>query len=129
MPLPYDPDTWPARWILQLIAEGNLKQFYLSQEWKRFRLRILKSRPCRCQLCEMKKPAVLTPLRRPWETSEGNDRRPVAVVHHINEVRKRPDLALSEYDEAGHLNVAIVCPSCHWDEHHKRFIPVTNERW
>lgn len=130
MALPYDPDSWPACWILQLIAQGELKHFYLSREWKRFRLRILKSRPCRCQLCETKSPAVLTPLRRPWEKQSGsNDKRPVAIVHHINEVRHRPDLALSEYDEAGHLNVAIVCPSCHWDEHHKRFIPVTEERW
>lgn len=130
MALPYDPDSWPASWVLQLIAKGDIKQFYLSQPWKRFRLYILKSRPCRCQLCEMKSPAVVTPLRRPWEKqSDSNDRRPVAVVHHINEVRKRPDLCLSEYDEAGRLNVAIVCPACHWDEHHKRVKPITEERW
>lgn len=130
MALPYDPDSWPASWVLQLIAKGELKQFYLSTQWKRFRLHILKSRPCRCQLCEMKSPAVVTPLRRPWEKqSDSNDRRPVAIVHHINEVRKRPDLCLSEYDEAGRLNVAIVCPGCHWDEHHKRIVPVTEERW
>ena len=130
MALPYDPDSWPANWILQLIASGRLKEFYNSKVWKIFRLEILKSRPCRCQLCERKTPAVLTPLRKPWEKKSGsNDRRPVAIVHHINEIRKRPDLALSEYDEDGNLNVAIVCPSCHWDEHHKRLVPVTKERW
>ena len=130
MALPYDPDSWPASWILRLIAKDQLKEFYLSTHWKRFRLRLLKSRPCRCQLCEQKEPAVLTPLRKPWEKkSDSNDRRPVAIVHHVNEVRKRPDLALSEYDEHGQPNTVIVCPGCHWDEHHKRKIPVTAERW
>lgn len=130
MALPYNPDSWPASWILQLIAKGQLELFYLSKEWKRFRLYILKSRPCRCQLCERKTPAVVTPLRKPWEKkSSSNDRRPVAIVHHVNEVRKRPDLALSEYDEYGEPNTIIVCPGCHWDEHHKRKIPVTEERW
>lgn len=58
-----------------------------------------------------------------------NDRRPVAVVHHRNEIRQRPDLALSEYDDRGQLNTVIICPGCHWEEHHKRKLPVTEERW
>lgn len=127
MALPYDPDSWPASWILQLIAKGRLWDFYNSKQWKQLRLRILRTRPCRCQLCETK--GVLTPLRRPWEKSDSNDRRPMAVVHHVNELRKRPDLALSEYDERGRLNLALACPSCHWGEHHKRADPVTPERW
>lgn len=130
MALPYDPDSWPACWILQLIAKGRLEEFYNSGLWKRKRAAILKSRPCRCQLCEAKTPAVLTPLRKPWEKKSGsNDRRPVAIVHHRNEVRQRPDLALSEYDEEGNLNLVISCPSCHWNEHHKRRALVTEERW
>lgn len=130
MELPYNPDIWPANWILQLIAKNKLKDFYNSKYWKRKRREILMSRPCRCQLCEAKTPAVLTPLRKPWEKKGGNnDRRPVAVVHHRNEVRHRPDLALSEYDEVGNINLVIVCPTCHWDEHHKRLKPITDERW
>lgn len=129
MTLPYNPDAWPASWILQLIAKKQLEDFYQSKEWKALRLRILKTRPCRCQLCEMKIPAVLTPLRKPWEKSDSNDRRPVAVLHHMNEVRRRPDLALSEFDDEGRPNIVIICPSCHWEQHHKRFIPVTEERW
>ena len=101
-----------------------------SKQWKRFRLKLLKSKPCRCQLCEQKVPAVLTPLRKPWEKKrDSNDRRPVAVVHHRNEIRQRPDLALSEYDDRGQLNTVIICPGCHWEEHHKRKLPVTEERW
>ena len=51
MSLPYDPDSWPANWILQLIAKDQLGDFYNSKQWKRFRLKLLKSKPCRCQLC------------------------------------------------------------------------------
>ena len=128
--LPYDPDSWPANWILQLIAKDQLGDFYNSKQWKRFRLELLKSKPCRCQLCEQKVPAVLTPLRKPWEKKrDSNDRRPAAVVHHRNEIRQRPDLALSEYDDRGQLNTVIICPGCHWEEHHKRKLPVTEERW
>lgn len=126
MGLEYDPDSWPAAWVLQLIAKGDIHAFYNSPEWKQLRRRILTTRPCRCQICEGKSPAVVTPLRRPWDKDNG---RPVAVVHHINELRRRPDLALSEYDPQGHLNLAIACPSCHWNEHHKRARPVTPERW
>ena len=68
MSLPYDPDSWPANWILQLIAKDQLGDFYNSKQWKRFRLKLLKSKPCRCQLCEQKVPAVLTPLRKRSET-------------------------------------------------------------
>ena len=102
MSLPYDPDSWPANWILQLIAKDQLGDFYNSKQWK----------------------------RKPWEKKrDSNDRRPVAVVHHRNEIRQRPDLALSEYDDRGQLNTVIICPGCHWEEHHKRKLPVTEERW
>lgn len=130
MAIPYNPDEWPACWILQLIATGNLHAFYNSSQWNKKRVEILKSRLCRCELCAAKTPAVLTPLRKPWEKKKGsNDKRPVAIVHHVNELRRRPDLALSEYDEDGKANLVIACPSCHWNEHHKRFAPVTEERW
>ena len=105
MSLPYDPDSWPANWILQLIAKDQLGDFYNSKQWKRFRLKLLKSKPCRCQLCEQKVPAVLTPLRKPWEKKRDSN------------------------DDRGQLNTVIICPGCHWEEHHKRKLPVTEERW
>lgn len=33
MSLPYDPDSWPANWILQLIAKDQLGDFYNSKQW------------------------------------------------------------------------------------------------
>lgn len=128
----YNPDSWPACWILSLIAQDSMWQFYQSREWKRFRREILRTHPHRCYLCERKKPARLTLLRMPWEKPRGSDdKRPVAIVHHVNEVRQRPDLALSEQDEAGRPNVIVICPSCHWDEHHRRTVRRLKipERW
>lgn len=128
----YNPDLWPARWILSLIASDNLQAFYHSRYWNNFRITILRTHPHRCYLCERKKPARLTPLRMPWEKPKGpNDKRPVAIVHHVNEIRKRPDLALSELDERGRRNVIVICPACHWGEHHKRneLMQIIPERW
>lgn len=128
----FNPDSWPACWILSLVAQDSMWQFYQSREWKRFRREILRTHPHRCYLCERKKPARLTLLRMPWEKQKGpDDKRPVAIVHHVNEVRQRPDLALSEHDEAGKPNVIVICPACHWDEHHQRntLAEKIPERW
>ena len=92
----YNPDAYPANWVLQLIATDNLHAFYKSPEWRRTRR------------------AVMTC---------GN------TVHHVNELRQRPDLALSEYDELGRVNLVVLCPSCHWERHHKRRVEVAPERW
>lgn len=128
----YDPDQWPACWILSLIAQDNLAAFYHSGLWRRVRDKVLRTQPHRCYLCERKRPAQLTPLRMPWEKPKGSDdKRPVAIAHHVNEVRRRPDLALSEVDDLGRRNIVVICPSCHWNEHHKRnaLLDKIPERW
>ena len=110
----YNPDAYPASWVLQLIATDNLHAFYKSPEWRRTRRAVMKHQRRRCWDCAHKSPAVMT---------RGN------TVHHVNELRKRPDLALSEYDELGRVNLVVLCPSCHWERHHKRRVEVTPERW
>lgn len=130
----YNPDLWPASWVLQLIANNNLHEFYNSADWKRVRRHVIKAQRCRCHDCEKKSPAQLTVLRPPWEapreTKDGRpDERPVAIVHHVNELRRRPDLALSEYAPDGTRNLVAICPSCHWDRHHNRRQEITPERW
>lgn len=54
----YNPDSWPAVWVLQLIANGNLHSFYTSREWKRLRREVLKHQRRRCWDCAHKAPAV-----------------------------------------------------------------------
>lgn len=110
----YNPDIWPASWILGLIAQDNLHAFYVSAEWKDLRKVVLKKQKSRCYDCMRKSPAV--------------NRRGVHV-HHVNPVRERPDLALSEYDELGNINLICLCDSCHWDRHHQRKKILIPERW
>lgn len=110
----FNPDLWPASWILELIAKDDLHSFYNSTFWKELRKKILKEQKHRCWDCMHKSPAKIT---------YGPN------VHHINPVRERPDLALSEFDEFGKLNLVCLCDSCHWDRHHKRRPALTPERW
>ena len=70
----YNPDSWPAVWVLQLIANGNLHSFYTSREWKRLRREVLKHQRRRCWDCAHKAPAV--------------NKRGV-TVHHVKPLRER----------------------------------------
>ena len=110
----FNPDLWPASWILSLIARNELHSFYVSGEWKRLRRSVLKKQKRRCWDCMRKSPARITTGLN---------------VHHINPVRERPDLALSEYDEVGSINLVCLCDSCHWERHHKRKVFINEERW
>lgn len=110
----FNPDLWPASWILSLIAKDELHSFYVSGEWKKVRRTVLKKQKRRCWDCMQKSPARITAG---------------VTVHHVKPVRERPDLALSEFDEAGNVNLVCLCESCHWERHHQRKAFVNPERW
>lgn len=109
-------------WIEQLLEAGQIEKFYHSAEW------IRKSRYVRykldhdeCQRCKAK-----------------GRYSPVSSVHHINEVKKRPELALSIYyiapDGSRHRNLISLCESCHNEVHgkfkrKKKAGFVNEERW
>ena len=80
----------------------------------KLRKTVLKKQKRRCWDCMHKSPARIT---------YGPN------VHHLNPVRERPDLALSEYDEAGRINLVCLCDSCHWERHHQRRAFINEERW
>ena len=115
----FNPDSWPASWILALIASDNVHAFYGSGEWKKLRSQLLNldkhGRPrVRCYDCERKSPAEVTTA---------------TTVHHIKPLRERPDLALSLKDENGEAQLVPLCDSCHWDRHHERKTVRIPERW
>lgn len=119
-----DLDSWPACWVLEIIARtGSAAEFYNSPQWKRLRRRVRREQHNQCY-CH------LHPDRFPHLQGQ----RPQLVrgdtVHHVHPLRQRPDLALSEVDEAGRPNLIVVCASCHWPLDHpsvpKAEIP---ERW
>ena len=110
-----------AQWIEELIAEDKLYKFYKTKEWLRLRQNIFDKYHNECQEC----------------LKLGKYTR-AETVHHINEVKDRPDLALSEYfiDEDGKQrpNLIPLCKRCH-NAAHCRFSPaekrpqLNEERW
>lgn len=111
-----------ASWIRELEREGKLYRFYKTDEWLELRDRVMRDNHCECSMCKQKQPAVYTRAEH---------------VHHVNEVRRRPELALSiTYRDATgvHDNLLPLCHSCH-DACHERFCkaedrPQLNlERW
>lgn len=111
-----------ASWIRSLIRAGKVYLFYQTEEWKELRLQVLEDNHYECQRC--KKLGKYTKA---------------VCVHHVNEVRIRPDLALSKFytDNKGQQQKQLVplCNECHNIEHDKlgqwqkkdKF--VNEERW
>ena len=96
------PDDIPlATWIRQLIDQQAIYKFYKSEEWIRLRDEVMRDSHNECQHC----------------LQNGIYRR-AEMVHHVNEVRKRPDLALTrEFVDVitGEkiTNLIALCNPCH----------------
>lgn len=112
-----------AKYIRQLIRDNKVEQFYQTEDWKELRGEVLEDFHNECQEC----------LKRGKVTTAE------LCVHHVNEVRVRPELALSKYyvDEKGQRqpNLVPLCKICHNLVHDKlgewqRKDKFTNEeRW
>ncbi len=93
-------------YIRQLIKADKIEQFYFSDDWKELREKVLEDNHYECQEC----------LKRGIYTRAD-------CVHHHNEVRQRPDLALSRYyiDDKGQKqpNLVPLCNTCHNLVHEK----------
>ena len=89
-----------AVYIRRLIRTDEIAKFYLSDDWKELRQEVLDEHYNECQECLKK----------------GNYTR-ADCVHHVNEVKKRPDLALSKFytDQDGEQQKQLVplCNTCH----------------
>ena len=95
-----------AVWIRQLIRKGKLHLFYQTEEWKDLRAEVLEDLHHECQCCLVRGEYVRADC-----------------VHHVNEVRQRPDLALSAWyvDRYGNRkrNLLPLCNTCHNNVHEK----------
>lgn len=94
-----------ATWIRQLIRDDKLYTFYKSREWITLRAEVMRDDHHECQHC----------LQRGIYTRAD-------MVHHVNEVRKRPDMALTkEYidneTKEKKRNLVSLCNPCHEAEH------------
>lgn len=120
----FDPDSWPACWILEMLARtGSAAEFRSSREWRRVRAKVRRDQHGQCY-CH------LHPDKFPFLRGQPPALVPGDTVHHIHPLRERPDLALSERDEDGNLNLILVCRACHWPlDHPASCKPDIPERW
>lgn len=95
-----------ASYILKLIVEDRVVEFYQTDEWKELRSEVLDEHNHECHEC----------LKLGRYTKAD-------CVHHVNEVRNRPDLALSKTytDSEGkkHKQLVPLCNACHNIVHDK----------
>lgn len=111
-----------ADWIRRLYKEGTIYKFYKSPQWIRLRNQILEDDHYECVDCREK----------------GRYTR-AKLVHHENEVRDRPDLAMSKtyVDKEGQeqRNLVSLCMDCHERRHERAFKGqkskkyINTERW
>ncbi|MDO4285242.1 MAG: HNH endonuclease [Eubacteriales bacterium] len=106
-------------YVRKCIADHNIHGFYDWGPWKKLRREVLEADRYECQQCKRR----------------GIYRR-ATTVHHINYVKKHPELALEKYYEwqgKKKRNLISLCHECHEEVHgyrkKKRISPITEERW
>lgn len=106
------------QFVKQCIKDQDLHRFYDSPKWKRMRQQVLKMDKYECQICR----------RRGRYTK-------ATTVHHVNYVKKHPELALEFYytwQGTQRRNLLSLCHDCHEEVHgyrKKPKTPLTEERW
>lgn len=107
--------------ILELIREDNVSKFYRGKAWIHLKNKVLKNNHYECVLCKANHKLARA-----------------EIVHHVNELKKRPDLAYSMYfiDVDGKRKQQLVplCFDCHELIHHRGKFSYTRgfvneERW
>lgn len=105
-----------AEWIRS--HTGHPHPFYRSGWWERRRAEVLRLDRYECQM----------------HRQRGQYAR-ATMVHHVNTVEARPDLALSIWTgepNKSERNLISLCHSCHEEIHghrHEVVEPLTPERW
>ena len=110
------------------MTDKEAKHFYNSKEWKKKRIDILIRDRNECQDCIVRiRKAVEEGIRL---TPEDRKVRRATEVHHIQELKEHPELALDDDNLIG------LCHTCHDIRHNrhtrvrrKRKKRLTEERW
>ena len=93
--------------IAEMVKTDTLLTFYTSRSWKKLRQKVLELDKHECQRCKA----------RGWY-------RRATHVHHVNHVRKHPELAMSMIykadDGAIRRNLISLCKDCHEEAHPER---------
>ncbi len=90
---------------MEKMTDKEAKQFYDSAAWKQKRLDILKRDHFECQDCRAKLEAAVKEGR--WLPEKDKKIAKAQQVHHIQELREHPELALDDD------NLVSLCIPCH----------------
>lgn len=100
-------------------VEKNIHLFYVWSSWKHIRQKVLEMDHHECQRCKAKK--IYTKA---------------TTVHHVNYVKRHPELALEiwyEWNGVKKRNLISLCHDCHEAVHgyrkQEKKKPLTEERW
>ena len=96
--------------IEKLIRDNELWRFYKTKEWITLREKILKENNYECAEC--KKRGRITR----YDVKPDGTKVLISTVHHVQFVRKHPELALSRYyfyKGKRYDNLIPVCKACH----------------
>lgn len=121
-----------VEWIRELIEKDEIWRFYKHPEWIALKEQILKENHYECRIC--KNSGIITR----YDTDKDGNKVLLSTVHHVQWLKKYPELALSrtyEWNGKEYPNLIPVCKACHNKCHkekgfknkNKRFW--TEERW
>lgn len=102
------------KYIEQLIEDDELWRFYKTKEWRVLKEKILKENNYECAEC--KRRGKITR----YDVKPDGTKTLISTVHHVQFVRKHPELALSRtywYKGKQYDNLIPVCKSCHNNLH------------
>lgn len=92
------------KWLCDKIAAGEADDFYRTRVWKNRSKEVRTLDRNECQKCK----------------ARGRYKK-ATLVHHINHVKDRPDLALDIWytapDGSRQRNLISICDECHKEEH------------
>lgn len=122
------------RWIEDLIAKDELWRFYKSKQWIALKQSVLKENHYECAEC--KKQGKVTR----YDIDDEGRKNLISTVHHVQFVRKHPELALSRnytYQGKEYKNLIPVCKACHNKLHPEKMnsgknnddVFVNEEKW
>lgn len=105
--------------VKQCIKDNDMHRFYVWGPWKRIRRSVLQMDHWECQRCKEQKRYTKA-----------------KIVHHVNHVKKHPDMALDiwyTWQGEKKRNLVSLCHDCHEAVHGyrkpEREPAVTEERW
>lgn len=104
---------------VQKCIREDIHRFYTWEKWKALRQQVLKLDKYECQICKQR-----------------GKYTKATTVHHVNYVKKHPELSLEiwyEYHGKKKRNLLSLCHDCHEEVHGYRRPegrkPLTEERW